>query len=482
MSCILYTNSEGNNKEVITMVNLESDLSNYKKETSSTMFHDATDVIPGGVTANIKHFSPYPIFMKEGYGSKLIDVDDEEYIDYSLCYGALMTGHGNERVMNATIQQMQTGGTMIFGTPHELELTMAEKLIELYPGIDQVRFTNSGTEAVLLSVRLAVAHTGKNKVAKFEGHYHGGLNNMLVSINPSEEEAGHANQPTPVIESSGIPESEQKETIILPFNDLETTEILLRKHADDLAAVILEPVQGGFIPAEKSFLHGLKQLTDELNIVLIFDEVKTCFRVHLGGAQTVYDIKPDITALGKVLGGGLPVGAVGGREDIMMQSAASTDGDVFSVGGKSRETKDIVFHSGTYNGHPLVLAAGLETISMLEEENVYDNLFATTNELRRQLEDLYKSYNIDMQTLGLGTIFNIIFTKAPIRNYRDMWQANTALRQAIDIELLNLGVYLKPLNRYSMSTAHTLEDVKQTVDSHEKAINIVLNRQFKQAE
>lgn len=454
---------------------------NFHKAGSASMFHDATNVIPGGVTANVKHFSPYPIFMKKGDGSKLIDVDDEEYIDYTLCYGALMTGHGNERVMEATIDQMHSSGTMIYGTPHELEVKMAEKLIDLYPSIEQVRYTNSGTEAVLLSIRLAVAYTGKSKVAKFEGHYHGGLNNMLVSINPSEEDAGDVNAPTPVIESSGIPEDEQDETIVLPFNDLETTEALLKKHANELAAVILEPVQGGFITADKSFLHGLKKLTDKLNIVLIFDEVKTCFRVHIGGAQTVYDIKPDITALGKVLGGGLPIGAVGGRKDIMMQSAASTDGDVFAIGGQSKDTKDIVFHSGTYNGHPLVLAAGLETIAILEEDGVYDQLFNTTNELRHRLEALYKSYNIDMQTIGLGSIFNIIFTKQPIKNYRDMWQANTALRQAIDIELLNLGVYLKPLNRYSMSTAHTIEDVDQTINAHEQAINIVFNKQLERA-
>lgn len=463
------------------MINPESDLSNYNKQTSSSLFNDATNVIPGGVTANIKHFSPYPIFMKKGEGSKLIDVDDEQYIDYSLCYGALMTGHGNERVMKATQKQMQSSGTMIFGTPHELEQTMAKKIIDLYPGIEQVRFTNSGTEAILLAMRLAVAYTNKNKIAKFEGHYHGGLNNLLVSINPNEDEAGDAESPLPVIESSGIPQDEQDDTIILPFNDLKATEAILRKHQDDLAAVILEPVQGGFIPPEKEFLHGLKKLTDELNIVLIFDEVKTCFRVHIGGAQTLYDVKPDITTLGKVLGGGLPVGAVGGKIDIMMQSAASTHGDVFSVGSESRKTKDIVFHSGTYNGHPLVLAAGLETINILEEEGVYDNLFNTTNELRRQLEEMYASYKIEMQTIGVGSIFNILFTKEPIKNYRDMWKANVALREAIDIELLNLGVYLKPLNRYSMSTAHTMEDVKMTVEAHEKALNIVLKNHFKRA-
>src|SRR5699024_5130754 len=222
------------------MARMTEDVSLYEKRASSQMFQHAESVIPGGVTANIKHFAPYPIFMKEGKGSKLIDVDDMEYIDYSLCYGALITGHGHPQIVEATIKQMQNTGTMIFGTPHELEVEMAEKLIELYPSMEQVRYTNSGTEAVLLAIRLAVAYTNKTKIAKFEGHYHGGLNQVLVSVNPSKAFAGSAETPSPVMESSGITEDEQENTIVLPFNDLAATENILRKHADELAAVILE--------------------------------------------------------------------------------------------------------------------------------------------------------------------------------------------------------------------------------------------------
>src|SRR5690625_689285 len=379
------------------------------------------------------------------------------------------------------MNHLKETGTMIFGTPHELEVEMANKLIELYPSIDQVRFANSGTEAVLLAICLAVAHTNKPKIAKFEGHYHGGLNQMLVSVNPSEDQAGSLESPTPVIESSGIPEDEQENTIVLPFNDLAATEKLLRAHAHELAAVILEPIQGGFIPAEELFIHGLKKLTDELDIVLIFDEVKTGFRVDIGGAQRAYNINPDLTTLGKVLGGGLPVGAVGGRKDIMMQSAANAKGDVFAVGGDSAETTNVVFHSGTYNGHPLVLAAGMKTIRMLEEGYLLDILTSHTMHLRTRLEELYASYHIDMQTIGMGSIFNIVFTKKPVKNYRDMWQADTAFRKEIDMELLDLGIYLKPLNRYSMSISHTLEDIDKTVEAHEIALNRVLKRKYQQA-
>jgi len=458
------------------MVKVADDLYIYNKKNSAKLFRQAENVIPGGVTANIKHFAPYPIFMREGKGSRLIDVDNEEYIDYSLCYGALITGHGHPNIIEATQKQLLNSGTAIFGTPHELEVTMAEKLTNLYPSIDQVRFTNSGTEAVLLAIRLAIAYTNKQKIGKFEGHYHGGLNKLLVSINPSKTNAGTATSPSSVYESDGITDDEKANTIIFPFNDLEATEVLLRKHADDLAAIILEPVQGGFIPAEKKFIDGLRTLTEELNILLIFDEVKTGFRVALGGAQSVYNVKPDITALGKVLGGGFPIGAIGGKKEIMMQSAANAKGDVFAVGSDSKATTNVVFHSGTYNGHPVVLAAGLETIRLLEKEQLLENLFANTMQLRKRLESLYQSYHIKMKTIGMGSIFNIVFIDSNVQQHRDMWDANIELRHAIDMELLNLGVYLKPLNRYSMSIAHTLKDIDDTVKAHKHAIENVFNR------
>lgn len=458
------------------MVSVQEDVHTFNKEESKSLFEQAENVIPGGVSANIKHFAPHPIFMKAGKGSKIIDVDNAEYIDYSLSYGALITGHGHPTVTEATLKQLQQSGTMLFGTPHALEITMAEKINKLYPSMEQIRFTNSGTEAVLLAIRLAVAYTNKPRIAKFEGHYHGGLNQVLVSINPSKEYAGDAKNPEPVIESDGIPDDQRDSTIVLPFNDLAATEKLLRKHAHELAAVILEPVQGGFIPADETFIHGLRRLTEELNIVLIFDEVKTGFRVGLGGAQKIYKVKPDITTLGKVLGGGLPVGAVGGKKDIMMLSAANAKGDVFAVGGDSAKTSQVVFHSGTYNGHPLVMAAGLATIQLLEQGNLLQVLFSQTTHLRSRLEQLYRSYQIEMQTIGMGSIFNIVFTNQPIKSYRDMWAANTDLRHAIDMELLHLGVYLKPLNRYSTSIAHTLEDTEKTVLAHEKALTRVLQR------
>ncbi|WP_019394158.1 aspartate aminotransferase family protein [Priestia filamentosa] len=454
----------------------ENGLLSESTQTSATLFKKACKVIPGGVTANIKYFNPHPIMMEKGKGSKLFDVDGNEYIDYLLCYGALILGHGHHKVFEAVTKQMMESGTTIFGTPHKMETTMAEKLIELYSGIEMVRYTNSGLEATLLAIRTAVAYTGKQKIAKFEGHYHGGYDQVLVSVNPDMDRAGEPSAPKAVGESRGLPDYYLKNTVILPFNNLDATEKILRDHAHELAGVILEPIQGGFIPANQDFMTGLRKITEELNIVLIFDEVKTGFRLSLGGAQKIYGIKPDITALGKVLGGGFPIGAIGGKKEMMMISSARDGRDILTAGAENTDKQDPLYHSGTYNGHPTILSAGLATINVLEPEGTMDKLFARTQLLRKQLEEIYKSYGLTMQTLGMGSIFNIILGEGDIRNYRDMSKTNTKLRKQIDYELLKLGIYTKPLNRYSMSVVHTEEDVHRTVAAHDEAIKRVLNK------
>lgn len=288
-------------------------------------------------------------------------------------------------------------------------------------------------------------------------------------MNPDLSEAGSETEPKAVPESKGIPDYFRQNTIILPFNNLEATEQILRKHKDELAAVILEPVQAGFIPANPEFIKGIRTITQELGILLIFDEVKTGFRMSMGGAQKVYDIVPDLTALGKVLGGGFPVGAVGGRKEIMMISAPEDGKDILTTGSKNGK-KEVLFHSGTYNGHPTVLAAGLATIEVLEEEGQMDRLISATHMLRNQLEMVYAKYGFDMQTVGMGSIFNIMLTKEPIQNYRDTIKANAKIRKEIDQKLLRLGIYTKPLNRYSMSVVHTGEDIARTVEAHETVL------------
>lgn len=453
--------------------NDESQLISEKMLGSVRMFEQAKDVIPGGVAANIKYFAPHPIVMEKGEGSHLWDVDGNEYIDYLLCYGALILGHGHPKINEAVQHQLVDVGTSVFGTPHDLELKMAQKLVSLFPSMDMVRYTNSGLEATLLAIRIAQAYTGKTKIGKFEGHYHGGYDQVLLSVNPELQKAGAAHQPNPVPDSHGIPEYYVENTIIIPFNDLAQTEQVLKKHHRDLAAVILEPVQGGYIPMDKNYAQGLRDLTKKYGVLLIFDEVKTGFRLILGGAQSFYQVEPDLTALGKVLGGGFPVGAVGGKRNIMELLSPDQGRDILTAGKIDEGKKKGVFHSGTYNGHPVVLAAGMATIEVLSEANVMENLIKNTNMLRRKLEDVYKKHGIPMQTLGMGSIFNIVLSEKPISNYRDLQQVDMSLRKKIDYELLRQGVYTKPLNRYSMSTAHTEDDLLMTLAAHEEAIKRV---------
>ncbi|MBU8908386.1 aspartate aminotransferase family protein [Desertibacillus haloalkaliphilus] len=441
-----------------------------KTEGSYAFMEKAKEVMPGGVTANIKSFAPYPLVMKKAKGAYVTDVDGNDYIDYLLSYGALMLGHGHKAIQDAVIKQFQDNGTCLFGTPHELEYKMGKKIKEHYPSIDLLRYTNSGTEATLLALRLAAAYTGKNKIAKFEGHYHGGYDQVLLSVSPSLQEAGDENHPAPVVESSGVDAYHEEHTIILPFNNLDACKTILSKHKDEIGAVMIEPVQGGFIPAEQSFMDGLRKLTEELGIVLIFDEVKTGFRLGLGGAQSIYGITPDLTTLGKVVGGGYPIGIVGGTEEIMMVSSPTSSSDVFdSSQSKTSSAKDVLFHSGTYNGHPTILAAGLATIEVLEKE--IDHVFEMTNQLKSRLEELFNSRGIPMKAVGMGSIFSVVLTnKEKILNYRDLQQTDLSTRKEIDLHLLNEGIYTKPLNRYSLSTAHTMKEVEKTVKAYDKVL------------
>ncbi|ADU31225.1 aspartate aminotransferase family protein [Evansella cellulosilytica] len=446
---------------------------NYGKKTKASYenMKEAKNYLPGGVTANIKHFAPYPIVMNKANGAWVEDVDGNKYIDYLMGYGSLALGHGHKDIRLAINKQLSDDGTFLFGTPHRLEVEFAKRIQEHYPSMEKMRYTNSGTEATLLAIRLARAFTGKGKIAKFEGHYHGGYNSMLYSINPPLSEAGEEGEPLPVPESSGLDTFKENEPIILPFNHLHATESLIKKHASELAAVIVEPVQGGFIPAKQEFMDLLRKVTKKYGIVLIFDEVKTGFRVSLGGAQSVYNISPDLTTLGKAIGGGFPIGLVGGKEKIMATSSPKVAGDVFDVGqGNNSSAKDTLFHSGTYNGHPTILAAGLATIDRLQKE--FSIVEENTTILRRKLEHVAKKANVPIKTVGIGTIFSVLCTREKnIYNYRDLQKTNLPLRKEIDYHLLDEGIYTKPLNRYSLSTEHGEEELNKTINAYERVLN-----------
>lgn len=455
------------------MLTMEEVLQDYEALTpkSKAAHQEALKRIPGGVAANIKYFDPYPIAMEKGQGAWLTDVDGHQYVDYLLSYGPLILGHGHSAIANALREQLEDHGTILYGTPHELETVMAEKLCQLYPGMDMVRYTNSGTEATLFSLRLAYAYTEKYKIGKFEGHYHGGFNQVLVSVNPPVAEAGDVKRPNPIPESCGLEPYQLENTIVLPFNDLEACSAILKANQEEMAAVIMEPVLSGYIPATQEFMDGLRQVTRELGILLIFDEVKTGFRVGLGGAQEYYKVQPDLTALGKVLGAGMPVGVVGGRKEIMMKTAPLNGSDVFDLTvGKRSSAKDVLFHSGTYNGHPLILRAGLAVIEVLEKE--LSKIIANTELLKTGLERLFSEKGIPMKTVGLGTMFNLAFIACEgVETYRQMKTSNLELRKKIDFALFKQGIYNKPTNRYSLSTAHDQTVIDFTLTAYKKVLS-----------
>ncbi|MBB5174349.1 aspartate aminotransferase family protein [Texcoconibacillus texcoconensis] len=443
----------------------------WHKENSKRCYEKAKEFLPGGVTANIKHFPPYPITMKRGEGAYIVDVDDNRYIDLLMGYGALALGHGHQKIKEAIEEQFQIDGTHLFGTPHEKEVSFAKRLQEHMPSLEKIRYTNSGTEATLLAVRLAYAYTGKKKIAKFEGHYHGGFEEVLYSITPTISEAGPGENPHPVPESSEIEAGTDEDTVILPFNQIEDCKNILRRYKDELAAVIVEPVQGGFIPASRSFMKQLREVTKELGIVLIFDEVKTGFRTGLQGAQGFYNIKPDLTALGKVIGGGFPFGVVGGKDEIMMESSPNKGKDLFDAqtAKQAANKSDVLFHSGTYNGHPMILAAGHATLDVLEHE--YHDTEKRTNQFRKALEDMFSAYGYPMITVGTGTIFSVVLTeKERLINYRDFQKTNLQLRKQFDYCMLREGVYTKPLNRYSMATVHGDDVIESILQSTERVL------------
>ncbi len=427
---------------------------------SNKLYQETSGIIPGGVTANVKFYPPYPIFMRQARGSRLWDVDGNEYVDYCLCYGPLILGHGHPAVWKALEKQWHQLGTALFGTPHEMELAMARKIQAHYPGARKLRFTNSGTEATLHSLRVARAYTRKRKIAKFEGHYHGIHDAVLVSVAPKVKEAGPATSPKALPAADSVGSETLKGTVVLPFNNLEATERRIRRNRRTIGAVIVEPIARGFLAADREFLRGLREVTETLDIPLIFDEVMSGFRVGIGGAQAHYNVQPDLMALGKVIGGGLPLGAFAGREDLMDQ--------VSPVG---KDASRNLFHSGTFNGNPFSLAAGMATLEALERPGVYDKLNGRTEELKKGIQEAIEARDLPVQVLGVGSVFVTVFTDVPIRNYRDATRADARRRYLFDLGMVNRGIYLRPGKPFYLSTEHSDEDIERTIEAADGALH-----------
>ncbi|MDE1858476.1 MAG: aspartate aminotransferase family protein [Thaumarchaeota archaeon] len=421
-----------------------------KTRKSAELYRRALEVTPGGVMAGIKHFEPYPLFMKKADGSHLWDLDGNEYVDYLLSYGAIILGHGNRVVKESVESVLDTYGTTVMGTPTELESDYGVVLRDMYRPDGMIRFTNSGLEATLLAVRLAKGHTGRRKVAKFEGHYHGAVDHFLFSYTPDVEKAGSQESPTPVGDSVDVDGGLLSESVALPFNNWKATERIIEANSKELACVMMEPFEEGVIPGDHEFMRNLRSLTSDHGIPLVFDEVKTGFRVRPGGASEYYSVTPDLTCLGKIIGGGLPIGAVVGEAEMMKQLDPRK--------GNRRK----VFHSGTFNGNPLSLSVGMATVRELTRKGRFEGLLRKTESLKQMVAGELTSHSLPHDIEGEGAMFNIYLTDKKVRNYRDAKASDLRLRRLIDMGLLASGVYLKPENRYCLSLAHSNDDIRQT--------------------
>jgi glutamate-1-semialdehyde 2,1-aminomutase len=418
---------------------------------SEKLFERAKKILPGGVNSPVRAFEPYPFFVNRAKGSKLHSTDGQVYVDYCMAYGALMLGHANPDVVNAVGKQLWKGS--LYGVPTEREVEFAEHIQKLFPSMEMLRLVNSGTEATMHALRVARGYTGRKKIVKFEGCFHGAHDNVLVKAGSGATTFG-----TPT--SLGIPEKTTQNTIVLPYNNPEALEETFKREGHDIAAVIAEPVMGnaGLILPKDGYLGYLRKLTEEHGIVLIFDEIITGLRLALGGAQARYGIKPDMITLGKVLGGGFPLATFGGKKDIMQ--------NVSPVGK--------VYQAGTFSGNPVSATAGITALRILKlrQKEIYPALEKNSEELRKALTDSAESHHVDAQVYNIASMFQIFFTNQPVTDYATAKQSDIEKFQAYFNALLRQGIFIPPAQFETcfLSTAHTTEDLKATTRAFDKAL------------
>lgn len=418
---------------------------------SERLFAKATQLLPGGVNSPVRAFRAVggqPLFIDRGEGAYLVDVDGNRYVDYIMSWGPLVLGHAHPAVADA-LQAAILRGTS-YGAPCPQEIELAELIMQHMPNIEMIRFVNSGTEATMSALRLARAFTGRNKIVKFEGNYHGHADMLLV-------QAGSGVATLGLPDSPGVPAATVADTLTARFNDLESVEQLFDAVGKEIAAVIVEPVAGnmGLVPPQPGFLAGLRKLTQDAGALLVFDEVMTGFRVHPGGAQTLFDIKPDLTALGKVIGGGLPVGAYGGRRDIMQMVAP--------VGP--------MYQAGTLSGNPLAMTAGLATIRGVTAPGVWQGLERTGEELMEGLAHAAAAAGIPITHSRVGTMFGMFFSDAPVVDWPTAKRSDTQRFARYFRSMLENGVYIAPSQFEAgfISTAHDEEAIAATLRAAEIA-------------
>jgi glutamate-1-semialdehyde 2,1-aminomutase len=433
---------------------------NSKETTrSAELFAQAQSLLPGGVDSPVRAFRAVggqPLFIQRGEGAYVYDVDGNRYLDYVLSWGPLILGHAHPAVTAAITAAAQNGTS--FGAPNPLELELARRVRGFYPSMEMIRFVNSGTEATMSAVRLARAFTGRNKVIKFEGCYHGHADQFLV-------QAGSGVATLSLPDSPGVPPGTVADMLVAPFNDLAAVEQLFAQNPDGVAAVIVEPVAGnmGVVPPVEGFLEGLRAVTQAHGALLIFDEVMTGFRVHPGGAQALYGIRPDLTTLGKVIGGGVPVGAFGGRSDILALIAPSGP----------------VYQAGTFSGNPLAMAAGIAALNQLSDPTVWPNLMQNVARLVDGMEALLQELELPAVLQHVGTMFTLFFSPHPVTSWATAKKADRERYAAYFRAMLSQGIYLAPSQFEAgfLSTAHGEAEIEATLSAARQSLVGLAERQ-----
>ena len=424
---------------------------------SKRLFEEACELIPGGVNSPVRAFKAvgdHPVFIERGEGAYLYDVDGNKYVDYICSWGPLLLGHQPEAVSKAVMTALTKGST--YGAPTGIEVEMAKKIVDAVPSVEMVRMVSSGTEATMSALRLARGYTGRNKIVKFEGCYHGHADHLLIK-------AGSGALTFGVPSSPGVPESIASETLTAQYNDIDSVKALFAQYPGQIAAVIVEPSAGnmGLVLPKEGFLEGLREVTAEHGALLIFDEVISGFRASFGGAQKVYNIMPDLTCMGKIIGGGLPVGAYGGKKEIMMHVAP--------VGP--------VYQAGTLSGNPLAMAAGMAILDELAKPGVYEAIEAKTKKLVDGLRQAADQAGVKVSINHSASLFTIFFTETPVDSYAAAMTSNTEQFKVFFQSMLDQGYYLPPsqFECWFVSQAHSDEDIANTILAAEKAFQAVAN-------
>ncbi len=413
------------------------------QQKSKELYEEAVNYLPGGVNSPVRAYKPYPFFAQKAKGSKIYDVDGNEYIDYCLGYGPIVFGHANDYIVEQSINQLKLGTD--YGVPSEKEIALAKEVINRVPCAEMVRFTNSGTEATMSAIRLARGVTGKNKIIKFEGAYHGAHDAVLVKSG-----SGAAGKP----DSPGIPEEATRNTILAPFNDENAITKIINENKDEIACIIAEPVMGniGCVPPKEGYLQFLREITEENNILLIIDEVITGFRISKGGSQEYYDITPDLATFGKIVGGGFPIGAIAGKKEYMEQ---------FTPSGN-------IYQAGTFSGNPMSINGGLAAFDILTDKR-YKELHDKGDYLRNGIQDILSNLNLDYQINGVESMTQVYFTNNEVYDYETAQKSDTKGFLKYFHNLLENGVFIAP-SQYEctfISTEHSKEDLDKTLEAIE---------------